>query len=167
MKQLTLLRHAKSSWADPELDDHQRPLNARGTRAAKAMGEFFSQFLELPLIHYSPACRSRQTLEGLIQGWPQLAQTPHQCTDTLYTFSSAVLLDWIRRQPDSDQSLFVIGHNPALLDCVHYVAPEFDCHKLPTAGWVELTLAIDHWQALSPDCGKVTRFQWPKRLSID
>ena len=73
MKQLHLIRHAKSSWDCPSLDDRQRPLNKRGQRASVLMGAAMSLYLkDTPAVFVSSAVRAQHTLKGFVSGWPAL-----------------------------------------------------------------------------------------------
>ena len=75
MRRLSLLRHAKSDWDDPSIDDFYRPLNGRGKKAAKAMGQYLlEQGVKFDLVVASPAARVVETLKGLgksgvLRGW--------------------------------------------------------------------------------------------------
>ncbi|QIB66023.1 SixA phosphatase family protein [Kineobactrum salinum] len=168
MKTLHLLRHAKSDWNDAPLADRERSLNARGRRDAPAMGQALAGLLLAPQpILLSPARRARQTLEGLCEGWPALASLPHRTVERLYTFDSEDLLGWLQQQPDSEQTLFIIGHNPGLTDLANKLVPDLSLANLPTAGYLQLQLPIDRWQALSGCAGRLTQQLFPKQLPRD
>ncbi len=167
MKTLHLLRHAKSDWDDSTLADRERSLNARGLRDAPAMGLALAALLEPQPILVSPARRARLTLAGLCEGWPALSGQPHRTVERLYTFAARDLLDWLQQQPDSEQTLFIIGHNPALTDLANELVPDLRLANLPTAGYLQLQLPIDSWRALSGCAGQVTEQLFPKQLPRD
>ncbi len=159
MKQLFLLRHAKSSWKDPQLKDIDRPLNGRGVRACAVMaahivGPHFSP------VYCSPALRARSTIEGVAAA--QLADdVVWQIEDALYTFDAADLLHFCRELDDQHTRAVIVGHNPALTDfCNDLAAAGID--NIPTCGYVAIELAIDHWRDLSNGCGTLQAFLYPK-----
>ena len=110
-KRLLLLRHAKSSWDDPALADHDRPLAPRGRRAAKLIGEHLRENqIGVSLVLCSSARRARETLD--------LVQTPGEVLieRELYGASADELLARLRRVPDQRGTVMLIGHNPAIED---------------------------------------------------
>ena len=68
MKTLLVLRHAKSSWNDPQLDDHERPLNERGRRDGPRMGKLVQEYGLIPdIVISSDAVRARLTAEAVVE----------------------------------------------------------------------------------------------------
>jgi len=164
MKTLHLLRHAKSAWDKPHLSDRERGLNKRGRRDAPRIGAMLAQRLAPMSIAVSPARRAQLTLDGLCAGWAALGDMTHRTEDDLYTFSEEDLHQWIRLQDDSRSSLFIISHNPALTDLVNTLVGHYSLDNLPTAGYVELALEIDHWRDLLQGCGVVDYSLFPRQL---
>jgi phosphohistidine phosphatase len=113
MKQLFLLRHAKSSHDDSALADHDRPLAPRGRRATSAMAVHLREHGVKPaLVLCSSAVRARQTLDGIEGG---LGGSPEvRIESELYEVSAGGLLGRLRRIPDAVPSTMLIGHNPAM-----------------------------------------------------
>jgi phosphohistidine phosphatase len=108
-KQLFILRHAKSNWDDPGLDDHERPLAPRGRRAVKLLARHIrDNHIEPAQVLCSSARRTRETCEGLAPSGELLIEPE------LYEASGGDVLDRLRRVPESAPSVMVIGHNPAL-----------------------------------------------------
>jgi len=165
MKTLHLLRHAKSAWDEPGLSDRQRGLNKRGRRAAPRMGAALACRESAQVVAVSPARRAQLTLSGVCDGWPGLAEFEHQTIEDLYTFDSDDLQRWLRGQPDSQSELFIIGHNPALTDLVNELAPAAGLVNLPTAGYVQLHLALNRWSELRPGSGTVAYRLFPRELA--
>ncbi len=163
-KQLILLRHAKSAWDDPTASDRERVLNNRGRRNAPQMGRALSAMLEPRAIYASPARRAQMTLGGLQDGWPELQALEHITDEALYTFSSEDLVDWLRQRNDSEDSLFMIGHNPAFTDLVNWLCGEHVLDNLPTAGFARLELDIDAWSGLGAGCGSLVDRLFPREL---
>jgi phosphohistidine phosphatase SixA len=109
-KRLYLLRHAKSSWKQPELADHDRPLASRGRRAAKAIARHLRERQIAPeLVLCSTARRARETLERIE---PALATAAVRREPQLYRASADVLFERLRTVPDDVASVMLIGHNP-------------------------------------------------------
>jgi len=164
MKILHLLRHAKSAWDQPGLSDRERGLNKRGKRDAPRMGEALSRLMAPMAIVASPARRAQLTLEGLCQGWPALADCEHTVDEDLYTFSADDLFEWLQGQEDSQQALFIIGHNPALTDLANALAGDDGLANLPTAGYLRLALQIDRWRDMRQGCALIEFSLFPRQL---
>src|ERR1041385_7436623 len=113
MKELLLLRHAKSSWGEPGQDDFDRPLNKRGRRAAADIGRWLSdQGLQPNLVLCSSARRTRETLELLEDTLD--ARVPLHIEPGLYLADDAALLTRLHRIDAAVPSVMVIAHNPGL-----------------------------------------------------
>ena len=112
-RRLYLLRHAKSSWADATLDDHDRPLAPRGEKALARLRRYVLAAHVAPtLVLCSSARRAVLTCNGIITALP--ADTIVQIDDGLYAASSGRLLDRVRRLNDDEAGVLMIGHNPGL-----------------------------------------------------
>ena len=167
MKNLYLLRHAKSSWDDPSLSDAERPLNGRGRRDAPRMGEALSARLSPMTFHVSPAKRAQQTFAALQQSWAGLEVQHGIMEPTLYTFDYREVLRWIAAQPDDTDSLALVGHNPAFIELVNLLVGPGTLANLPTAGWAELSICIDEWLK-APDAkgeGELVYHLFPSSLA--
>jgi phosphohistidine phosphatase len=115
VRRLYLLRHAKSSWDDPDLPDHLRPLARRGRTAVAALVRHMRATGIAPaLVLCSPALRARQTWEGVAPGLP--AETAVEVDDALYGAGAEDLLRRLRRISADLESVLVVGHNPGLED---------------------------------------------------
>jgi phosphohistidine phosphatase len=114
MRALYLLRHAKSSWDDPSLDDHDRPLAGRGRKAGAAMaGYLLEHGIATELVLCSTATRTRQTLELLAEA---VAGAEVAYEAALYGAPAATLLRRLRSIPDGVHSVLLIAHNPGVHD---------------------------------------------------
>ncbi|MDQ4418913.1 histidine phosphatase family protein [Sphingobium sp. DEHP117] len=160
MKTLILLRHAKSGWDDPELRDFDRPLNAKGVRAAVMMGKkAASDGLAPERLIASPAVRVTQTLEGFREGAGTLPDT--EWDRRIYLASSATLLDIIRETTPDIGTLMMAGHNPGLEDLIlDLVADDGSSPlraevevKFPTASLAVLTWDGSDWAGLDSKGG--------------
>ena len=146
IRDLHLIRHAKSSWDEPHLADYERPLNTRGLRAAPLMGRAMAARVPTtPTFFVSTARRARETYRGLLKGWPTLEQSPVSEERTLYTFSWDGLRDWLSQCDDGLDNVAVIGHNPAMTDFINHLCPSLELDNLPTAGWVWLRFEDVSW----------------------
>jgi phosphohistidine phosphatase len=172
MRQLLLMRHAKSSWEDKELSDHARPLNARGRLAAASMrGAMENLGLAPDLVLVSSALRTRQTLEAL-EPW---ADTPLiEPMDSLYLAEAAGLLKVLRGVKETVRSVLMIGHNPGLHElAVRLVGAHAmtfanaDLRRLaegyPSGALAEFTIP-GPWGSLDEGGGRLVRFVAPRDL---
>lgn len=161
-KRLLLLRHAKSSWDDPSLTDHDRPLAPRGRKAARRIGEHLRrEQIPIALVLCSSARRARETLD--------LVAPPGESRfeSQLYGATAAELIARLRRVPDDIDAVMLIGHEPSIRDlAVSLSGPgsELADRKFPTAGLAMLTFT-GRWDALAPEHAKLTAFVTPKELS--
>ncbi len=160
MRRLILMRHAKSSWGDPLLDDHERPLAERGLRDAPRMGAWLRARGIVPdLVLCSTAVRARQTCELVLGalGAPAI-DTPVRHLRQLYAFSSPEpLLRAIRDHGGMARALMLVGHNEAMHDLALLLARAGEKEalerlgkKFPTAAIAIHDIDIDDWRALSP-----------------
>jgi phosphohistidine phosphatase len=167
VKLLHLLRHAKSSWDDPELPDHQRPLAPRGRRACETVAEHIRREGIAPqLVFCSPARRARETLERIADGLPERIEL--RIKPELYGASARELADVLRDLSDTFESVMVVAHNPGIQQlAIALAAPgeqaEAVVGKFPTAALA--TLAFDtRWRALAPGIAEFVAFVTPKEL---
>jgi phosphohistidine phosphatase len=168
MHTLYLLRHAKSSWADPTLPDRERPLAPRGRRDGKRIAKHLARLRIQPeLVLCSTAERTRETLE-LIR--PALGTTGSTRLEAeLYAASSDELLERIRIVPEEVASVMLIGHNPGLQDLALALASagadlERLKTKFPTAALATLTLENTPWSKLSEADALLAAYVVPKQL---
>jgi phosphohistidine phosphatase len=166
---LYLLRHAKSSWDEPELLDHERPLAKRGQRAVVLLRKHFHESAVAPdLVLCSSAVRAVQTLEGVRDGLPPA--TPVEIEAGLYAASAASLLGRVRSLPEDLDSVMLVGHNPGIEDLAAELIGDGDPDeraaleaKYPTGGFA--TLAFEGaWRELRPEAATLEAFAAPRRL---
>ncbi|CAA9210348.1 MAG: Phosphohistidine phosphatase SixA [uncultured Acetobacteraceae bacterium] len=173
MRQLLLLRHAKSSWDDPGLSDHARPLNARGRRAAAAIaGAMRDLRLSPDLVLVSSARRTLQTLEALTPFEDNALVEP---MDALYLAPASALLEGVRKVPETVRSVLLIGHNPGLHEVALALAGGEAAaagspgaagrlaEGFPTAALAEFTVAAP-WREVAEGGGRLVRFLSPRDL---
>ena len=145
MKTLLLKRHAKSSWKDASLPDHQRPLNKRGVQDAPRMGAFLQeQGLALDAILCSTAARAKATVEGFLEGYTFEGDLVY--LDDLYHAGPDLIFVHLARLPDNVDSAMVIAHNPGLDDFLDTVCDELE--HMPTASVAYIQFSIERWVEL-------------------
>jgi len=144
---LLLMRHAKSSWSDGSLSDHERPLNKRGRRAAEMVGQALTARGYPPdLIWASDSKRTRETAMLLIRAIPG-AQTVEYTPD-FYHASERQVLTLCQKQAEPDGRLMLLGHNPGWAGLHYYFTGQ--SHRFPTAACTVLKRVSDdgrNWMA--------------------
>jgi phosphohistidine phosphatase len=170
MKTLTLLRHAKSSWADPGARDFDRPLNQRGRDAALAIGrEMRAMGLAFDAIITSPAARAVETLAEAGKSYGGSLDARED--ERVYLAPPSTLLKIVAETDDSIARLLLVGHNPGLellaallTDGDESQARADMANKYPTGALAEITLPVDHWKDVEPGQGRLVRFIKPRDL---
>jgi len=162
MKTLYLIRHAKSSWKYPDLDDFERPLNKRGREGLMLMGEFLKKIKVAPdLVISSPATRAAMTAR-IIADTINYPLEKILYSETIYLFGEDVLLHVIKDINDDVKKAMLIGHNPALTDLGNYIS-EQRISNIPTCGIFCVELNISSWAKIGEHGGKSKFFEFPER----
>lgn len=159
MKKLLILRHAKSSWDDPELSDFDRPLNKRGLAAAPFMGRLIAEREQIPdAIFSSPAMRAAETA-ALVR---EHGNIPAEITfdERIYEASPQALRQVVADVSNNVESLLVIGHNPGIEGFLLYLTGSL--RPMPTAALAILELDIDNWSAITSNSGRLIELIKPK-----
>lgn len=161
-KHLALLRHAKSSWDDPNLDDRDRPLNQRGQGAADRIGHHVrDRAMVIDLVLCSSSRRTRQTLD-LLQLPPQVEVLVE---DELYDATAGDLLGRLHRVADAVTSVLVIGHNPAVQElAIELTGDQERLEAFPTAALADLRVPMATWDDLRPGIATLHEFVTPREL---
>lgn len=162
MKTLLILRHAKSSWDQPGLRDHDRPLNPRGRRDAPRMGRFLVERDLVPdRIVSSTAVRARATAELAAAEFDR--EVPIETTSDLYHASPDAYIDVVEAMGGAEERLMVVGHNPGITSLVWHLTGEGE--YMPTAALAAVELDIEDWAELgSVPRGRLAGFWRPKGL---
>ncbi len=174
MKTILLLRHAKSAWGQPGLDDHDRPLNRRGERAAEAMAEHIVHKSPRPdLILCSTAARTRQTLAPLVHRLAAPAP-PIALEKRLYLASEPELLARLRSVGDDVRTVLLIGHNEGIGELAATLAGHGSATalaslhtKFPTGALAVLRVSDAPWRDLTPATAHLLAFVRPRDLMPD
>lgn len=165
MKQLTLLRHAKSSWADADQKDYDRPLNARGLRDAPMMAQrLVEQQCTPDLILCSSAHRTRQTAQFILDVH-KLDSNAIDYHDALYLASPGTLLEHVQQCESDINHLMIIAHNPGLESLgrqLHHAA----LSQMPTCAVLSFTLSSNSF-VIQPDTEiDLVLHDYPKNIPL-
>jgi phosphohistidine phosphatase len=145
-KTLLILRHAKSSWKDDSLADHDRPLKKRGRRDARRMGTWLQEQQLLPdVILTSTAVRARETTQLTAEGADYAG--PVRAVEALYHAEPEEIVGVLRTLEDTAERVMIVGHNPGLEMLLEDLVGKW--RRLPTATLAQVTLPLSHWRALT------------------
>ncbi len=162
MKTIYLVRHAKSSWKYPNLDDFERPLNKRGRKSAPLMGTILKKLKVAPdLIVSSPANRAAMTAR-IIADKISYPLDNIRYSESMYEFSANALIDVVQDLDDVLNKAMLVGHNPALTDLANYIGNK-PISNIPTSGVFCVELDISSWKKIGEHCGKLKFFEFPKK----
>lgn len=170
MKTLILMRHAKSSWAEPGMDDHDRPLNGRGRSAAPVMARWLDQSGVRPdRVVCSSARRTRETAALMREAAPWMPEP--DILAELFHAGASTLMQHLKRLPVSCSSVLVIGHEPGLGTILRLLggnlaAPECRraCSHFPTAAMAVIKADIEDWRDFAAGGSEFTAFAVPREL---
>ncbi len=169
MRRLMLARHAKSSWGDMTLSDHDRPLKKRGRRAAALVGAELAALGCIPdVVYCSTAARTRETwsrMEPCFDGHPRV-----EFLRDLYLASPRIVLATVAATPRSAQTVMVLGHNPSSHALAAYLSRTGDQSEIdrvragfPTGAVAVVGLASDDWKR-ADEGGELLHLILPRRL---
>ena len=164
MKRLFLIRHAKSSWANDELDDFKRPLNKRGKKNGPEMASRLARLFVVPdLILSSPAKRAKKTALYMAKGtgYPISAISFH---DGLYFGSMNEHLRLLKEGLKKGDTVFLVGHNNTITELAEYLTGAVIAH-VPTCGIVAIEYVGKKGFSTAPGAGKLLFFDFPKNTS--
>ncbi len=161
MKEIYLIRHAKSSWKQPELSDFDRPLNKRGERDAPFMAQkMVAKGMAIDAIVASPSARTTATAAAFAKALAYPDEAIHWKKE-IYEASAATLLQVVQQLEASWQSVALFAHNFACTDWANYYASP-PISNVPTTGVVHLSFAVEHWKDIHRNNGQVLDFNYPK-----
>ena len=148
MKTLLILRHAKSSWDNANMSDHERPLNKRGIRDAPRMAGLLDELQITPdLIICSTAERARQTTQLIVDQLEQAIEVHH--TNRLYLAPPQECVRVIQEHADGEDCVMIVAHNPGLEDLVGALSGQSE--RMPTAALARFNANTDSWSDFSFD----------------
>jgi phosphohistidine phosphatase len=163
MKQLTLLRHAKSVQDLVYAVDRDRPLAERGRGDAETLGRFFAQAGVIPdMIASSPAVRARQTAEVLARTAGYRGEIRWE--EAVYAAGADALLSVVRGLPDQAEHVLLIGHNPGFEELAALLIGTECGVTLPTAAAAHFEIDADRWSEVCTGAGRLQWLITPKLL---
>lgn len=165
MKNLYVVRHAKSSWDDSSLSDFDRPLNERGKADAPRMGKRLKDKEITPdYLLSSPAKRAYSTAKRIAEAL-KFPKDNIKTDRKLYHADEEEILDLVRGIPDKYNSVFIFGHNPGLTDFVNTMIHDRKAFidNVPTCGIAAFNIPVDSWKKLEFGLGELIFFDFPKR----
>lgn len=167
---LIVMRHAKSAWDSPTLDDHDRPLNDRGCRSASALGDWLQSNGYLPQqVLSSDAARTRETWALVGE---QLGQAPTDVLwrEDLYLAPAQVMLDRLRRDGTAP-CVLMLGHNPGIASFANMLVQRPPHHSrfqdYPTNATAVIGFEADTWAKVDWGRGQIIDFVVPRDLGIN
>ena len=166
MKYILLLRHAKSSWNDPDLDDFDRPLAGRGLEDAPRMGKYLKKIGYRPeYIASSTALRARQTTQLCLEAMKR-DESLVKWDDHLYFESVGSYLSAIQEAPENTERIMLVGHNPLMEATATLLSGGKDktAFRMPTAGLVCLESYALRWEDINPATCQIKWMMIPKVL---
>lgn len=162
MKTLYIIRHGKSDWNDPTLNDFERPLNKRGTENAPFMGKLLAHNNIHPdLIVSSPAVRAKMTAKEIAK---KVGYDTKEIVydEGLYMADANTIEEILKQISSSKKTVFLIGHNPGITLFADYVSG-YEIDNIPTCGIVCVTLSNNGWKSLGKSTAKFVSFEYPKK----
>ena len=167
MKTIILVRHAKSSWKDLNLDDFDRPLNKRGKNNAPLMGQKLKERKIIPdLILSSPAKRARKTAAAIAKaiGYPKKKIA---FDDRMYHASARYLFEIVKNLDDKHETIMLFGHNPELNDLANMLLKNNPILNIVTTGVYCIKFNVDQWQNVREGKGRSVFYDYPRRYQAE
>lgn len=160
MKNLFLVRHAKSSWDDPSLTDIERPLNKRGKRDAPFMANLLKQKgFTVDVIYSSHAKRALKTAEIFSK---ELNLDKIIIEEEIYEAGIKELCYVVNNITKKFSSVILVGHNPGLTSFANFIGDKY-IENIPTCGIVGINFEVKNWEEIERRKGKIFLFEYPKK----
>ncbi len=161
MKTLYLIRHAKSSWDNANLSDHNRPLNERGERDAPRMGKRLRKREERPEVIISSSAVRAQTTARILAAAIDYPTSDISIDERLYEAEPEDVLSVIGNLDDGIDCAMLVGHNPTFTALINAMG-RCDFDNVPTCGMAVLTFPIDSWKNIATVQGTLVDFDFPQ-----
>jgi len=162
MKTLYIVRHAKSSWDERGIPDHDRKLNARGKRDAPKMGELLNRKGYHPDVIYSSSAKRAFTTAKIISEKVGYPVDNIVVTKSIYDATTNDLVNLITKIDNKYESLMLFGHNPGFTVLANLLADKY-IDNMPTCAVAVIKLNVESWKKVESDCGKLVAFEYPKK----
>ncbi|MFN0035857.1 MAG: SixA phosphatase family protein [Saprospiraceae bacterium] len=164
MRTLYLVRHAKSSWGNPGLRDHDRPLNERGLHDAPQMAQLLAaQGVQPDLLVSSPAKRALTTALFFAEAF-KIAAEDVRCEKDIYEAFPQEILRIVSELPESAQTVLLFGHNPTFTEVANHFSEDDFIENVPTCGIVKITSSAASWNEFYEGNSKVAACYFPKEV---
>lgn len=166
MKQILLMRHAKSSWEEGSLKDFDRPLAKRGQEDAPMMGKFIREIEHKPgIVISSPAQRAQETTRLVVES-AKMDKDKISWSEELYFGSVKDYIAAIQAAPDKFDRILLVGHNPLMENTVGILsgAEYKTAVRMPTAALVCLESFAESWETITPGTCQIKWMMIPKVL---
>ncbi len=162
MKKLYIVRHAKSSWADFQITDFDRPLNKRGLTDAPMMGKKLKELGFVPQQILSSSANRAISTARLLAEHMEFNKSKIIEIKELYLADPAEIIKLANSTKNEIDSLMIVGHNPGLTQLINNLAGE-NLYNLPTCAMSVIELKVDDWRAVSVNTGKQIAYEYPKK----
>lgn len=163
MKTLYVIRHAKSSWADPDLIDLERPLNKRGLRDAPFMAKLLNgKGVHIDKLISSPAKRAHETAIHFAKQW-KIPADQILLDRQIYEGTPARLLEKVQELNNDWETVFLFGHNPTLTSFINLFAGDY-LANLPTCGVAHLEADVDDWRKVDSSNTRLVELHYPRQF---
>lgn len=162
MKKLYIVRHAKSSWDESGVSDHDRKLSERGNRDAPRMGKLFQKLGYKPEVIYSSSANRALTTARIIAKKIDYPLEDIIITHKIYDAMTSDLIKLINTMDDKFSSLMLFGHNPSFTVLSNLLSDKY-IDNIPTCGATVIQLNVKSWKEVESDCGSLIAFEYPKK----
>ncbi|HRH10474.1 MAG TPA: histidine phosphatase family protein [Bacteroidia bacterium] len=162
MKELILVRHAKSDWGSEVLKDIDRPLNERGYRDAYFMSNWFVKEKAKPQVIISSSATRALSTAMIFARTMDADVKKIRITEQIYEAHYSDLIKFLTTIEDTVDSLMVFCHNPSVTEVCNELSDDVFIENVPTCGIVNLRFDVKSWKELGNKKGKLGFFQYPK-----
>ena len=160
-KDILLIRHAKSSWKEPGLSDHDRPLNKRGKHDAPMMAKVVKNAgIKPDTLISSTAVRARKTAEDFAEVF-EIEKKNILLSEDIYLGDVSDIMNRLRSVKDEFNTVFLFAHNPGITDFANTLC-NTDILNIPTCGVFHAQIPSSNWKEIEPGTGKLVSFDFPK-----
>ncbi len=166
MKELYLIRHAKSSWKENALKDFDRPLNKRGKRDAPFMAKLLHEkHIRPDLLLTSAAVRTMETARIFAEEM-QCNSFIVQVEKKLYEAGAKRIVEVLKSLPNNAEKVFLFGHNPGLTELANLLTDSY-VYNIPTTGIYAMRFGFDTWEQIGQRKGEFLFFEYPKKYFVE
>ncbi len=162
MKTLYLVRHAKSSWDNANLSDHDRPLNSRGEKDAPRMGKRLKKRTPQPEVIISSSAARAETTANILAETINYPLSEVKIDPRLYGAEPEDVLSIISELDETISCAMLVGHNPTFTALINALG-RCDIANVPTCGLGVLAFPMDTWQDIAIVKGELLDFDYPKK----